>query len=158
MEFLKFLPAKVPKRTLKDKLQNYCKDEEDEQTGEGVLTRRQAKLLPKDGTDNAESVANIASLKKPEYNVDSTLQHSNDIDFSTQVSPTPPSPTEVMEGVEPVASSPTPGTSQDFDQQTEKEGDVFDRHIFNKETLVAENEDLQAFVIKSYFRKIKNFE
>jgi hypothetical protein len=55
----------------------------------------------------------------------------------------------------PGPSREAPGS---LGQQFEEDHESPNAHLFSKETLVAENEDLQAYVIKSSFRRMKNFE
>lgn len=154
MDLLELLAPIGAKKSIRDRLRRAHDDSDNsEQTGDGVLTRKQAKILA-DSTSNKfdqESNSNIPPSD------DVQMQDNNDFDFTKQEEPEMPSTSEQLLP-EKAPASPVPGPSQGSDQTSDEHEEVLESHLFDKETLVAENEDLKAYVIKTYFRKIKNFE
>lgn len=166
MDYLKFLSPISRKRTIQERLENYNRDEDLEQSGEGVVTRKQAKLLST-ATDNNDDLSSAEVSKnkltdnrnqKPQL----TVKPNEDSNATDQFSQLP------AEGENSKPSSPEPGHSRESPEplkasdplgaQFEEDNESPNAHLFSKETLVAENEDLQAYVIKSSFRRMKNFE
>jgi len=166
MDYLKFLSPISRKRTIQERLENYNKDRDVEQSGEGVVTRKQAKLLStaKDNNDDLSS-ANVSNTKltdNPNQKHQLTVKRNDDSNVTDQFSQLP------IESENSKSSSPVPGHSREspgpltasepLGAQFEEDNESPNAHLFSKETLVAENEDLQAYVIKSSFRRMKNFE
>jgi hypothetical protein len=108
------------------------------QSGEGVLTRRQARLAelqpqPAAAADN--SSADLGAETRP--------------DDGHDVVPPERQPDQL----------PDTDRLPEADVQSEPEASEVDDETapYLKDTLVAENEDLQAYVIKTHFRRLKNF-
>jgi len=161
MAQLQVWAPKRPKRSLRDRIkkvgQEYltesksdCSDG-DEQFGKGVVTRKQAQLLLKNNDNkNAPDKDHLHPLDSSsvtsEQNVDSEMPN-----IANATSPTSPN------DFEDNSKSPTAGPSQpDPDELLIKDDAA--SHLFSDSTLVAENEDLKAYVVKTYFRRMKNFE
>lgn len=134
-----FSRTDTPSPTLDEISHKFFKTLE-EQSGGGVLTRRQAQLQaitsedPKPSTsaiDPAESAVNFDdndSLDRASIASEAVKVHSN-----------PPSPNDSSASIKSLSA------------------EWGDDPPFLHETLVAENSDLKAYVIKTHFKRMKNF-
>jgi hypothetical protein len=107
------------------------------QFGEGVLTRRQARLAqqqPQPATETEIPAPNLEADTVPQVE-DNTSR-------------------EVIEPDRPPDTDRSPETGSPSEPEPEADDETAP---YLKDTLVAENEDLQAYVIKTHFRKMKNF-
>lgn len=161
MDLLELLAPIGARKSIRERLRRAHDDaESEEQTGEGVLTRKQAKLLASSGNENEvpsfnKNVTEQESNQTIHPSADVEMPDNSDFDLTQQEEPQLPN-----EQIQPqeASSSPLPGPSHRPDQTSEDAEDVLNSNLFNRETLVAQNEDLKAYVIKTYFRRIKNFE
>jgi len=127
----------------------------EEQIGEGVLTRKQARLQQL--TQSNDNGPNQLQVNKDSAKFDDVPPESGDLAETPRVGQ------NAVEEQGQREASPVPGPSKAKEDEqgpsTAMEDDeVEDPKLYNSETLVAENEDLKAYVIKTYFRKLKNFE
>jgi len=104
-----------------------------EQSGEGVVTRQQAKI-------QAEEPVPSSSYQNVKNEITSRANSS----ASNEVNVRSPSP---VHSTSSAISVP------------ENESDSMDpaKAPFMDETLVAENDDLKAYILKTYFKRMKNF-
>lgn len=127
--FWDFSRANTPSPTMEEISSRFF-DTLREQTGEGVVTRRQSKI-------QALSAENDnSSLAEPSDHND-RLSHAS----SEPVQVQPDSPVHSPMSVK---------------SSTEELSDPSDAPYLN-ETLVAENADLKAYILKTYFKRMKNF-
>jgi len=112
------------------------RQQQHEQTGEGVVTRKQAKLAAKAEPEPAPKVASPAPELVQRMEQDSEPESVN------------------------VAEHQHPEAVSDGDKSEIDEGELPEPEdkLFNDETLVAENESLQAYVVKVFFKRQKRFE
>lgn len=113
---------------------DFRRQQEREQIGEGVVTRKQAKL--------AESVPTETSLKLPEP------AHKDESD-NEQVQ-------EQQIPHENISDDPK-SDIEEVTEESKPEAQPQDS-LFNHETLVAENSALEAYVIKVFFKRQKRFQ
>lgn len=104
-----------------------------EQSGEGVVTRQQAKIQAKEPLPSSS-----------DQNVKNEITSRANSSASNEVNVRSPSP---VHSTSSAISVP------------ENEGDSMDpaKAPFMDETLVAENDDLKAYILKTYFKRMKNF-
>lgn len=144
------------RRTYELRKQADGQSDDDEQTGDGVVTRKQAKLQASYNDPSAIFSSNNSQLQKDTS--DNFHSDNNDgfdmEDHNAQQQEFQLSSSNQEARPQRTTASPLPGPSQSPDVDE----NVPESHLFSKETLVAENEDLKAYVVKSYFRRIKNFE
>lgn len=112
------------------------KEESEEMYGEGVLTRRQAKI---DANAAPAPKSPEPEPKEPE---------------PPEPEPPEPEPKPPEPELEERSKTPSPNEGEEDDwEDVEEDPD----NIFNKESLVAENNVLQVYVIKTFFKRQKKF-
>jgi len=113
-----------------------------EQSGEGVVTRRQAKQLALD-----EAVNPVESSSNEQTSRNEELGHKTSASEAAIAHSEPPSP---------ALSLPSDSSLVDNLNEEKNDGNL-SAAPFLDETLVAENSDLKAYIYKSHFRRLKNF-
>ncbi len=119
-----------------------------DQTGEGVLTRSQAQQLAANKVENLDSRNGHLEVEKSKISNDSVSVNS---DNSSEHIGDLSNGSDTEQNLNAEADHTTNNVAQ---SKSESE------HLmapFVKEALVAENQDLKAFIIKTHFRKMKNF-
>jgi len=168
MDLLELLAPIGARKSIRDRLRRPIDDTESgEQTGDGVITRKQAKLLATGSNKDVNPISSQTTTTQvmgADPKID--LSHNNDVEMATdndnfsvtsqEARQLPSTSQQVLSEEAPI--SPKPGPSQAPDETGHEHLEVAEPHLFDKETLVAENQDLKAYVIKTYFRRIKNFE
>jgi hypothetical protein len=126
-DFYSFLRPRTPDPSLNDFLEAFS-----DQYGQGVTTRRQARLAEaqSEAQPTVEDVGR-QSVVEPQSNVQ-LFQPGPDVEQAAQ---------------QPLKSEAQVDTSGSEDGSAP----------YSKETLVASNGDVEAYCIKSFFRKMTNF-
>ena len=115
------------------------KTESEEMYGEGVLTRRQAKLELSQSKSEEPGIKDQVEEKLDELPTTQTENKSISNEAKNEEKEKTPS-------------------ENDTASETESENDTKDNDsLFNKETLVAENDILKVYVVKSFFKTQKKF-
>jgi len=109
------------------------------QLGQGVVTRRQARLAESQAQSNVPSQNN---------ELESNLQSQSEVQHTSELPP--------QSSVQPLSNVPLNDEPQSHHQGLTTAEDNLDAP-FLKETLIASNDDVEAYCIKSFFRKMKNF-
>jgi hypothetical protein len=111
-----------------------------EQRGGGVVTRRQAQLQALTDKDQKPSASATDSAKTAtKFDDNDSFGHASNGSESVSIHSNPPSPRDSLASVKSLS----------------KESD--DDPPYLQETLVAENSDLKAYIIKTHFKRMKNF-
>lgn len=121
---LNFLRPRTPEPSFDDLLSTFSSD----QIGDGVVTRRQARLAESQG-QAPESSDQVSQSS------DEVSESSDQVPESSDQGPTQDS----------VANSPEATEATNLDAP------------YVKDTLIASNNDVEAYCIKTHFRKMKNF-
>jgi hypothetical protein len=152
--YLSFLSPRASKRTLSEILQDY-RQHNAEQSGEGVVTRRQAK----EAASQSAAVQNVLpSPEVPTVAANDTIdtnEHNTDVSL--------PSTSQTEDKPESPVANDKEGDVQDETTETETEtqasgankGD--ESELYSQDTLIAQNSDLKAYAIQTHFRRMKNF-
>jgi len=112
-----------------------------QQTGEGVVTRKQAKLEDQAVPEPAPKVPELPEL------VERTEPEA------------PPEPLNIAEEAEDqLPEAITNGEKSETEEGEAGESTEPPDTLFNDETLVAENESLKAYVVKVFFKRQKRFQ
>jgi predicted nucleotide-binding protein len=113
------------------------KNESEEMYGEGVLTRRQAaKLEDNKNTEDPQPVINNDEDQTDNLSIASNGQEAAE---------------------NPEAEAPNPKSESENTVKENDNEESYLNNIFKEETLVAENDLLQVFVIQSFFKRQKKF-
>jgi len=152
--YLSFLSPRASKRTLSEILQDY-RQHNAEQSGEGVVTRRQAK----EAASQSAAVQNVLpSPKVPTVAANETIdtnEHNTDVSL--------PSTSQTEDKPESPVANDKEGDVQDETTETETETQASGANIgdeselYSQDTLIAQNSDLKAYAIQTHFRRMKNF-
>jgi hypothetical protein len=122
------------------------------QSGQGVVTRSQAKQ-----NQNTERSSPGPSAEDFDTNKDlnpSDIDQPSAIDNETSAGPEPEADPEQGAKNEEPQVDPERGAKNE-EPQVSNEGD--DKTPYLDSTLVAENSDLKIYILKTHFRKMKNF-
>lgn len=130
--YLSFLKPRSPKRTLRDMLVNYDKYD-DEQTGDGVMTRSQVRSSNNSAPEPTLPQNSLAS---------SVVEQVQD---------------EPKNATSSVESHQSEGPLDEVKQISENDNHHSSSNLYHTQTLVAENEDLKAYIVQTHFRRMKNF-
>lgn len=118
----------------------------EDQTGEGVLTRRQAKIVDATTTLNSDnkSLGDKSSIDESMDTGDVLVSNENDTDDSQ---------------VEPGSSSSLQNENNPQRNESSSSGANEDHFVdpYLSDTVVAENSEVKAHVIKVHFQRMKNF-
>ena len=127
-DFYSFLRPRTPEPSFDDLLNTFSND----QSGEGVVTRRQARL--------AQAVSDVPA--QPEVVVQPQPEQSPERDVLEQSEGQPTTEDQIADR----QPSPEPSSStEDLDAP------------YLRDTLIASNNDVEAYCVKSFFRKMKTF-
>lgn len=119
--------------------------QQSEQQGEGVLTRRQAKLAVSTQLSKNEQDLNEAS--QPESAPMEVDESDAGQEGSESLNVTDNEIPVVLDQNEPEQNEPLQASVSEPNDS-----------LFNQETLVAENQSLEAYVIKVFFKRQKRFQ
>ena len=158
--YLSFLRPITPEKSL-DEILDQFRQLNSEQTGDGVVTRRQAKEAAIQAAlgQNAQVPPNEVTPDEVN-NVDEHDQIGNHVSLPTSPQPGVEPAIMVSSGNEANHSNQTPGLeagSPSSDSPTPGAAEVAESELYSNDTLVAENSDLKAFAIQSHFRRMRNF-
>lgn len=150
--YLSFLRPISPEKSL-DEILDEFRQLNPEQTGEGVVTRRQAR-----------EAASQAALTQNDVSPNTVSpQDVQNVGQQDEMIPTSPLP-----GAEPATmvfndtearqqtSGDEPGTPG-RDSVSPRAAEAAESELYSNDTLVAENSDLKAYAIQSHFRRMRNF-
>ena len=110
----------------------------DNQSGQGVVKRNQAKQTQK-------KEASLPSSPAPDFSSNEELNHS-DNGRPVLNEPEPEPEPEAVPKQRPLSENEEPQQSHETDEIS-----------YLDSTLVAENTDLKVYIVKTHFRKMKNF-
>ena len=158
--YLSFLRPITPEKSL-DEILDQFRQLNSEQTGDGVVTRRQAKEAAIQAAlgQNAQVPPNEVTPDEVN-NVDEHDQIGNHVSLPTSPQPGVEPAIMVSRGNEANHSNQTPGLeagSPSSDSPTPGAAEVAESELYSNDTLVAENSDMKAFAIQSHFRRMRNF-
>ena len=134
--------SKAKKRWFKDKT------ESEQMYGEGVLTRKQAKL-------ELTKIKSEDEKNDHDKQITDNLPETSEEDFST--------PSDNEHNIENETKSQNESedetkTKSETETETETENDTNQKvNLFNDETLVAENDILKVYVVKTFLKRQKKF-
>lgn len=130
-------------------------DEDSEQEGEGVLTRRQAKLNPDPLSENSNESINFSQL--PSLAETSTPGPSSFLKVQQQMQSSVPKQSTTTSEPQRIPVVETESMDTEEAPQSIDENDSDNDDVFKKETLVAENDLVKVYVIKTFLKRQKKF-
>ncbi len=145
-DFYSFLRPRTPEPSLDDYLSVFS-----DQYGQGVVTRRQARLAEGAAQPQVDisDVHNSPGVPPPpNVELPPNVQAPPDVELPPNVQPLPQ--------VQP-APEVQPAAEIQSQSQTEIRESDDNSAPYLKDTLVASNGEVEAYCIKSFFRKMQNF-